>query len=114
VNVILSLLKIALFVAAITFAVVNTDMVSVRYYFGLEWRAPMVLVLLAAFGLGVAAGILVCLPRMVRSRFEVSRLRREAARDGERDAQREEAPATAVALPDAAAAPLPAPVNPKG
>ena len=73
---ILTFVKIALFVVAITFAVMNTDVVAVRYYFGVDWRAPMVFVLLTAFGLGLAAGILVCLPHMVKSRFEVSRLKR--------------------------------------
>lgn len=73
---ILTVIKIALFLLAITFAVVNTDVVAVRYYFGIEWRAPMVFVLLAAFGIGIAAGVLVCLPYMVKTRFEVSRLKR--------------------------------------
>ena len=73
---ILTIVKIALFVVAITFAVMNTDVVAVRYYFGMEWRAPMVFALLAAFGLGLAWGVLVCLPYMVKSRFEVSRLKK--------------------------------------
>ena len=40
------ILKFALFVVVLSFAVKNTETVAVRYYLGLEWQAPLVLVLL--------------------------------------------------------------------
>ena len=55
------LLKFALFVLILSFAVKNTDTVWVRYYLGYEWQAPLVLVLLVFFCLGAAVGIIASL-----------------------------------------------------
>lgn len=71
------LLKFALFVLILSFAVKNTDPVSVQYYLGYEWRAPLVLVALVFFCLGAAFGILAGLSHAVRQRREVAALRRE-------------------------------------
>ena len=103
---VLTVFKFALFVAAISFAVVNTDIVVVRYYFGVEWRAPMVLVLLAAFGVGLLGGWLMCLPHMVRRQFEVSRLKK-TVREAEASAA-----LSVPSVPSAAAVvPVPAPAT---
>ena len=40
-----------------SFAVRNTDPVTVRYYLGGEWQAPLIFVLLVAFCAGVALGL---------------------------------------------------------
>jgi hypothetical protein len=40
----------------------------VRWFFGGEWRAPMVFVVLAAFGLGCAFGIFAMVPSWWRHR----------------------------------------------
>jgi uncharacterized integral membrane protein len=50
------LLKFVLFVLILSFAIKNTDTVTVRYYLGYEWQAPLVLVLLVFFGLGRCSG----------------------------------------------------------
>ena len=71
------LLKFALFLLILSFAIKNTDMVSVRYYLGYEWQAPLVLVLLVFFGLGTLAGIVASLSQMLRQRREIVALRRE-------------------------------------
>lgn len=71
------LLKFALFVLILSFAVKNTDTVTVRYYLGYEWQAPLVLVLLVFFGLGTLAGIVASLSQMFRQRREIAALRRE-------------------------------------
>ena len=73
----LTLLKFALFVLVLTFAVRNTDPVTVRYYFGGEWQAPLVFVLLVAFCAGVAAGLFAGLARVFRQRREIAALKRE-------------------------------------
>ena len=52
------LAKFALLVLILSFAVKNTETVAVRYYLGQEWQAPLVLVLLTFFCLGVAVGIM--------------------------------------------------------
>ena len=70
------ILKLLFFLFALTFAVKNTDMVTVRYYLGAEWQAPLIFVLLVVFCLGVAAGVIAGLGHVVRLRREVSRLRK--------------------------------------
>jgi lipopolysaccharide assembly protein A len=69
-------LWILVFVLALSFAVKNTDSVVVRYYLGIEWSAPLVIVLLAVFCAGVAAGVAANLPYVFRLRRDVSRLKR--------------------------------------
>jgi uncharacterized integral membrane protein len=41
--------KAVLFLLLLGFAVKNTDLTVVRYYLGIEWRAPLVFVLLVTF-----------------------------------------------------------------
>ena len=73
----LLILKFALFVLVLAFAVKNTDPVTVRYYFGGEWQAPLVFVLLVAFGAGIAAGLFAVLAQLIRQRREIAALKRE-------------------------------------
>ncbi|MCW5605983.1 MAG: LapA family protein [Burkholderiales bacterium] len=87
-------LKVLLFVLILSFAVKNTDMVTVRYYLGYEWRSPLVLVLLVFFCAGVVVGIAANLAHLFRQRREIVALKREA-----RMRARDEPPA---APPDAA------------
>ena len=77
---VLWLIKLALFVFVLAFAVKNTDPVAVRYYFGGEWQAPLVFVMLVAFSAGVAAGLFAALTQIFRQRREISALRRELRR----------------------------------
>ena len=61
-------LKAAIFLILLAFALNNKEDVAVRFLWGLEWRAPMVLVLLVFFSLGVAVGVLGMVPRWWRQR----------------------------------------------
>ncbi len=79
------LLKIVLFLLMLGFAFSNTGSVVVHYFPGAEWQAPLVLVLLAFFGIGIAAGVMASLGIIVRQRREISALKR-AARSQPRDA----------------------------
>jgi lipopolysaccharide assembly protein A len=72
------ILKIALFLLALTFAVKNTDLVTVRYYLGAQWQGPLILVILVVFCLGAAAGVMASLAHIVRLRGEIRRLRAQA------------------------------------
>ena len=45
-------IRIALFVLLLAFAAKNTDPVTLRFYFGLVWQAPLVALLLAFFAAG--------------------------------------------------------------
>jgi uncharacterized integral membrane protein len=76
------LLKFALFVLILSFAAKNTETVSVRYYLGQEWQAPLVLVLLTFFCLGVAVGIIASFGRLFRQRRQIAALKQELRIEG--------------------------------
>lgn len=62
------LLKAAIFFTLFAFALNNQSDVTVRFFFGQQWTAPMVLVVLGAFGAGLAVGVLGMVPRWLRQR----------------------------------------------
>ena len=70
-------LKLALFVFMLTVAIKNTDPVSVRYFLGHEWRAPLIFVLLLVFCVGAVLGVLGALGHIMRQRREIATLKRE-------------------------------------
>ncbi|RPI47531.1 MAG: LapA family protein [Betaproteobacteria bacterium] len=74
---VLWLLRIVLFLLLLGFAVKNSDPVTVYYYFGAEWRAPMVFVLLICLCAGVVLGVLAALGQVFRQRREIADLKRE-------------------------------------
>ena len=57
------LLKAAIFFTLFAFALNNQNEVAVYFFFGTVWKAPLVLVVLAAFACGLALGVLVMTPR---------------------------------------------------
>ena len=61
-------LKAAIFFTLFAFALNNQHEASVHFFFGTQWRAPMVLVVLSAFAIGVAVGVLGMVPRWWRHR----------------------------------------------
>lgn len=67
----------AIFLLLFGFAVKNTDTVAMRYFLGLEWQAPLVLILLIFFAAGAALGIAASLAIMARQRREILGLKRE-------------------------------------
>ena len=69
------LLKIALFVFLLGFAVKNSELVILRYYFGYQWQVPLVLIILIFLAIGAALGVAACLGYLFRQRRELLRLR---------------------------------------
>jgi uncharacterized integral membrane protein len=65
---VLWLLKAAIFFTLFAFALNNQHVVSVHFFFGTLWQAPLVLVVLAAFSAGLALGVLVMMPRWWKKR----------------------------------------------
>ena len=65
-------LRIALFLLLLGFTVRNVETVTLHYYFGYEWHAPLVLIILLFFALGVAIGIGSCLGKIFSQRREIS------------------------------------------
>ena len=76
---VLWIVKLALFVFMLTFALKNTDAVTLRYFLGHEWRAPLIFVLLVVFCVGAAVGLLSTLGQILRQRRQISALKRELA-----------------------------------
>jgi uncharacterized integral membrane protein len=62
------LLKVAIFFTLFAFALNNQSDVTVRFFFGHQWNAPMVLVVLGSFAVGLTIGILGMVPRWWRQR----------------------------------------------
>jgi lipopolysaccharide assembly protein A len=62
------LFKAALFFTLFAFSLNNQQVVSVNFFFGTLWQAPLVLVVLVAFAAGLALGVLMMVPRWWRSR----------------------------------------------
>jgi uncharacterized integral membrane protein len=62
------ILKVAIFFTLFAFALNNQSDVTVHFFFGQQWNAPMVLVVLGAFSAGLAFGILGMVPRWWRQR----------------------------------------------
>ena len=73
----LLILKFALFVLVLTFAVTNTEMVTVRYFLGWEWQSPLIFVLLIAFCAGIALGLAAGLGQIFKLRREIAALGRK-------------------------------------
>ncbi len=69
--------RAVVFVLLLGFALKNSDHVTVRFYPGTHWEAPLALVALVFFTAGVLAGFLGCLAHMYRLRHEILRLRKE-------------------------------------
>jgi uncharacterized integral membrane protein len=67
------LLKAAIFFTLFAFALNNQQDVTVHFFFGTQWRAPLVLVVLAAFALGLVIGALGMVPRWWKHRVAARR-----------------------------------------
>jgi lipopolysaccharide assembly protein A len=57
------LLKAAIFFTLFAFALNNQQTVSVNFFFGTVWHAPLVLVVLTAFACGLILGVFLMMPR---------------------------------------------------
>ena len=71
------LLRAALFVVLLGFAVKNDQPVTLRFLFGYEWNASLVVVLLCFFALGAGIGILAMLGMLLSQRRELATAKRE-------------------------------------
>lgn len=77
------ILRAAIFFTLLAFALNNQQVVTVNFFFGRAWQASLVLVVLAAFALGLAAGVLAMLPRWLKQRRAARQARRQAIADSE-------------------------------
>jgi lipopolysaccharide assembly protein A len=66
-----------LFLAFLFLSLQNSELVTLKFYHWWSWQAPLIFVVLIAFALGAAAGLLAGAFRSARLSRQLSRLRRE-------------------------------------
>ena len=66
-------LKAAIFFTLFAFALNNQQDTTVHFFFGTQWRAPLVLVVLSTLAVGVAVGVLGMVPRWWKQRSAATR-----------------------------------------
>lgn len=71
--------RAALFLMLLLFALKNTELVTLRFFFGVSWQMPLVLLLLIFFAFGAILGVLAGVTKLFQHRREVVALRRERA-----------------------------------
>jgi uncharacterized integral membrane protein len=70
------LLKAAIFFTLFAFALNNQADVTVRFFFGYQWTAPLVLLVLITFAAGLLLGVLGMVPRWWRQRRAAAQARK--------------------------------------
>lgn len=73
------LLRIALFVVLLAFAVKNDGVVVLRVFFGGEYHVPLVLLMLITFAAGVLLGATATLTRLFATRRELRQLQAQGS-----------------------------------
>ena len=86
------LLKAAIFFTLFAFALNNQQNATVHFFFGTQWTTSLVLVVLAAFALGVAVGVLGMVPHWWRHRSAAKH--RQAALSPQADSPTSPTPST--------------------
>jgi uncharacterized integral membrane protein len=70
------LLKATIFFTLFAFALNNQADVTLRFFFGYQWTAPLVLVVLITFASGLLIGVLGMVPRWWRQRRAAAQARK--------------------------------------
>lgn len=78
------IIRLLLFFLLFGFAIKNDHLVTLNFFFGVQWQLPLVFVILVTFAAGALIGVTATLASMMRQRREISRLRRQLER-AERD-----------------------------
>jgi uncharacterized integral membrane protein len=69
-----------LFVALLFLSRQNSELVTLKFYGWWSWEAPLIFVVLLAFAIGVAAGLLAGAMRAARLKRQLNRVRRDQRR----------------------------------
>jgi len=70
-------IRLVLFLLLAAFAAKNIDPVPLKFYFGLELTAPLIVMLLGFFAAGALFGVLALVGTVLRQRREISALKRQ-------------------------------------
>jgi uncharacterized integral membrane protein len=73
------LLALVALVFGISFALNNTDSVTVTYYFGLDWSGSLSWLLVITLAVGALLGVLFTFGWVIRAKRQAAHARREAA-----------------------------------
>ena len=76
-------LNAAVFFTLFAFALNNQHEAKVYFFFGTQWRSPMVLIVLIAFALGMVVGVLGMVPRWWRQRQAAKAIQAPASSNAE-------------------------------
>jgi uncharacterized integral membrane protein len=71
------ILRAALFIVLLGFAVKNDQPVTLRYFFGYEWQSSLVIVALIFFAAGAVVGVISMLFNVLKLRRDIARLKRD-------------------------------------
>jgi uncharacterized integral membrane protein len=71
------ILRLALFIVLLGFAVKNDQPITLRYFFGYEWQSSLVIVLLIFFAMGATIGVLAMFANVLQQRREIAVLKRD-------------------------------------
>ena len=71
------LIRLLLFFLLFGFAIKNDHLVTLNFFFGVQWQLPLVFVILVSFAAGALLGVTATLASLMRQRREISRLRRQ-------------------------------------
>jgi uncharacterized integral membrane protein len=74
------LIGLVVLLALLFLSLQNAEIATVRFYHWFSWQAPLIFLLLVTFAAGVLAGLLAGFFRTTRLKRQLSRLRREHAR----------------------------------
>ena len=66
-----------LFLALLFLSLQNSELVTLRFYHWWSWQAPLIFIVLIAFAIGAAAGLLAGAIRSARLSRQLNRLRRQ-------------------------------------
>ena len=72
------LLRLAIFIVLLGFAIRNDAPVELRFFFDRSAQAPLSLIVLATFAIGVVVGLSAAFATLIRQRIELGRWRRGA------------------------------------
>jgi len=70
-------IRFVLFLLLAAFAAKNIDSVPLKFYFGLQLTAPLIVMLLGFFAAGALFGVLALVGTVLRQRREISLLKRQ-------------------------------------
>lgn len=72
-----AILGFLLFLIALGFALKNAEPITLHYYLGFAWQAPLSLTLLVVFVAGIVAGLAACFSLLISQRRRLAGLQHE-------------------------------------